>query len=45
MLLGLISVGLAPLVLWIFYNARRTRARPFFLHGVPVSGRILQVPC
>nr|WP_276604417.1 serine/threonine-protein kinase [Nannocystis sp. RBIL2] len=42
-LLGLMSLGLAPLVFWIFYNARRTRARPFFLHGVPVSGRILQV--
>ncbi|MDC0670601.1 serine/threonine-protein kinase [Nannocystis radixulma] len=42
-LLGLMSLGLAPLVFWIFYNARRTRARPFFLHGVAVSGRILQV--
>ncbi|MFY0533178.1 serine/threonine-protein kinase [Nannocystis pusilla] len=43
LLVGLISVGLAPLILWFTYRARRTRAHPFFLHGVPVSGRILQV--
>jgi len=42
-LLGLVSLGVAPLIFWIFYNARCTRVRPFFLHGVPVSGRILQV--
>jgi serine/threonine protein kinase len=42
-LLGLMSMGVAPLVFWIFHNARCTRVRPFFLDGVPASGRILQV--
>lgn len=43
LMIGLMSLGLAPLIFWIFYHARCTRARPFFLHGVAVSGRILQV--
>ena len=43
LLIGLMSLGIAPLVLWMFIQARRSRARPFFIHGVPVSGRILQV--
>ncbi len=42
-LLGLISLGVAPLIFWIFYNARCTRARPFFQHGVQAFGRVLQV--
>lgn len=42
-LIGLLSIGFAPLALWIFCNTRRTKARPFFLNGVPVPGRILQV--
>lgn len=42
-LFGLISLGIVPIIFWISYNARCTRARPFFQHGVPVSGRVLQV--
>ena len=43
LVLGLISLGIVPLILWFFYNARCHRARPFFLNGVQVSGRVLQV--
>ena len=43
LLIGLLSLGIAPLVFWLSLNARRTRIRPFFLDGVAVSGRVLQV--
>ncbi|MDC0720389.1 serine/threonine-protein kinase [Nannocystis bainbridge] len=43
LLLGLMSLGIAPLIFWFTCRARRTRAHPFFVHGVPVSGLILQV--
>ncbi|WP_434425180.1 serine/threonine protein kinase [Nannocystis pusilla] len=43
LLLGLMSLGIAPIIFWFMYRARRTRAHAFFVHGVPVSGRILQV--
>lgn len=41
--LGLVSLGIVPLVYWIWYQARRSRARPFFERGAPAAGRILQL--
>ncbi|MBL8974680.1 MAG: serine/threonine protein kinase [Myxococcales bacterium] len=43
LLFGLLSLGIVPLVYLLWYASRRARVRRFFEHGVPASGRILQV--
>jgi serine/threonine protein kinase len=42
-LLALMSMGIVPIIFWIWHHTRRNRARPFFERGVPASGRILQM--
>lgn len=42
-LFGLLTVGIIPLVYYLWHASRRTRARPFFERGVPATGRIVQV--
>ena len=40
---GLISLGIVPLIYWLWYKSRRAKTRRFFEQGVPASGRILQL--
>lgn len=42
-LLGLISLGIVPLVYMIWHGARQAKARRFFEKGVPASARILHM--
>ncbi len=42
-LLTVLSGGIVPIACYVWWHARRKRAKPFFVHGVPVPGRILQV--
>ncbi len=41
-LLGLVTLGIVPLVYWLWYEGRRAKTRRFFEQGVPASARILQ---
>ena len=43
LLLGLVTVGIVPLVYLLWHRSRRARARLFFERGIPATGKILQV--
>ena len=42
-LLGLVTMGIVPLVYLIWHVSRQARTREFFVHGVMATGRVLQV--
>jgi hypothetical protein len=41
--LGLITLGVVPLIYWVWHSTRCAKTRRFFERGVPASGRILQL--
>jgi len=42
-LLGVVMLGIVPLIYGIWHVSRKARARVFFERGIPATGRLLQV--